>query len=165
MADADSDSSDFEAEFMEYNDFTVFVHTTAVAENDWSILQKYTLFSRLERAGTVYTKPDSRNPYVWIQYPTYELAESRSIELAKLKLNGTPVTARLNDVGNTSGCQVATTLKPIAKREWSTQIPISWFEPLTDANADWLRDNYPSPITCQTLVTLVTLVYHYEGPS
>ena len=100
MADADF-------ELMEYSDFTLFVHTTAAAENEWTTQEKYTIFHRLEKAhGTVFTKPDALNPYVWIQYDTFALAESRALELAKLKLNNTIVTARLNKLGNTSGCRL-----------------------------------------------------------
>ena len=57
MADADLDT-----QVMDYNDFTVFVHTTAAAENEWTTQEKYTIFHRLERDGTVFTKPDALNP-------------------------------------------------------------------------------------------------------
>ena len=62
MADAD-----FDYQLMEYSDFTLFVHTTAAAENEWTIQEKYTIFHRLEKDGTVFTKTDARTPDVWIQ--------------------------------------------------------------------------------------------------
>ena len=122
MADAYVEPVDTEDCYMDPQLPTIFVHTEAVKEGNWTTEQKLSTFTTLEPLGTVYTKKYLKTPYVWIQYPTEEIADIRVQQLRKLQLDGISVTARPNRQRDYIEIMQAVQLD-----YWTLNIPIHWF--------------------------------------
>ena len=122
MADAHDEHDDTEECYMNSELPTIFVHSDAVKEGNWTTVQKLSTFTALEPLGEVYTKKYLKTPFVWIQYPTEEIADIRVQQLRKLQLDGFPVTARPNRQR-----EYIDIMPSVQLDYWTLDIPDEWF--------------------------------------